>query len=421
MQSVLACGFVCLASLTSAQTPPNRAEQTAEQLMALAKEQIADGETREAQLSILNALEAYERSEDAQPTGLIDAYLALGDAYQGGGEHELALGAYLEARGISRREFGLFDLGLVDVLRKMADSAVALGDSEQAIALHREAIDLVIRAHGARSIQAVEATHHFADWLSGHGHHREAATLYYFASRLAGSVSEQETSDAVRLLYQSADSRFRAERYAPHGNTPRKPEALISALRTVEPDLLRAPIRLIHPPRQSGRAGSARHLNSAPDRGCVDLDTVPPTEVDQPLRAAEILRDIGDWCVALDIPQHFGNAYVAAWNLLAVVEDGEQIRQEWFAAPTPLYLAPLQSPALSDAEDASIGRILLEFTVDEKGTADKIDVVASDPEGLLDRDAKRSIGNSRFRPSMEDGRFISSRIALALEFRYRPE
>ena len=422
MQSVLVYGLLwLLASTASAQAPlPDPEERAAEQL-ALAKAQIADGEIQDAQLSILNALEAYESERDTQPTWLIDAYLVLGDAYQVDGEHELALASYLDARDISRREFGLFNIGLVEILLKIADSTAALGDSEQAIAQHREAVGLVYRAHGARSTQGVEATRNFADRLTELGYYREGATQYQFASQLLQSVAEQDTLEVVHLLNQSAESLFHAFAYAPFAPTPRKPEALISALRNVAPNLLRRPSRpIVVPDGRMERGASAIYDHDRND-SCVDLNTIPPSEVSQPMLAAEILRDIGDWCIALDIPQRFGNAHVLAWELLSAVENGEQIRQEWFAAPTPLYLPPLQSRALSEAEDALVGFIEVEFAVDEDGTASKIDVVVSNPEGLLDRAAKGSIRQARFRPSMEGGRFVSATAAIAFEVRYQLE
>ena len=422
MQSVLVYGVLWLLSSTAlAQAPaPDPEVRVAEQLV-LAKLQIADGEIRDAQASILTALEAYEGQQDTQPTSLVDAYLTLGDAYQINGEHELALGSYSEAREISRREFGLFNVGLVEVLLKIADSMEALGDSAQAIALHREAVGLVYRAHGSRSIQGVEATQEFADRLTELGYFREGATQYLFASQLAQSVFNHDPSEVVHLINQSADSLFHALAYAPVPANPQKPEALIAALRNVAPNLLRRPASTIVMPVGRMDVSSSAIYDHDRNDSCVDLDLKPPSEVSQPMLAAEILRDIGDWCIALDIPQRFGDAHVVAWDLLSVVENGEQLRQEWFAVPTPLYLPPLQSPELSEAENAPIGRIELEFTVKKDGTVGSIDVIASYPEGLLERAAKRSISNARFRPRMEEGSFVAARAMIAFEFRYIPE
>jgi TonB family protein len=156
--------------------------------------------------------------------------------------------------------------------------------------------------------------------------------------------------------------------------------------------------------------------------GCFDVDAeiLKEERVDQPLLLAEILRDIGDWCMGLGISQHFEDAHVLSWDLLGLVEDGDRIRSEWFGAPTAIYTPELQARALSDRQNAPVGRIELSFTVDDDGSASRIEVVNADPEGILDKWAVKRVRQSKFRPRMEDGRFVSARTSTVIEFRYDP-
>lgn len=283
------------------------------------------------------------------------------------------------------------------------------GDATEAVELQREALGLVYTAHRSRSVEGLEATRHFADWLAAHGHHREAGDQYAFASNLVRIVAPQDVAERVAVLRLAADNHLLAELGAPNRRIPAGPGELITAVNVIQPN---ANVRA---PGAVARAGIA-----AAEYGCVDLDGMTPNLVDQHLFVAEMLRDIGDWCVALDVPQQFGNAHIAAWDLLAAVYDGERIRAAWFAEPTPLHVPAPRSRVLSDAGDAPVGRIELRFSVDEKGTAHRVEVVTSEPPGLIDGDSVRRIENSRFRPRIEDGRLVTATTSMSFEFRYDP-
>lgn len=376
----------------------------------VAETQLKKGQAREAAASISAALEVLR--ED--PTQAIETYLLLGEIYQRRGEHELSLGALSQAWDASRRAFGLSstDTTQVEILRKMADSTAAIGDSASAATLYRQANAIVVQAQGARSIEAHEATLLFAEWLSEHGMPGHAAVEYDLLARSLRSSREHDPLEVVRLFRRSAALSFIASAHAYRSDLG-MPNQLINALEIAQPGAVVLPematARLTH---------SGIELDRRPQvYGCFDVDVGVIQEgwMDEPLLVAEILRDIGDWCVGLGIPQRFENAHLLSWDLLAFVEDGQQIREEWFAIPTAIYMPPMER-GVGEPEGTLNAQVELSFTVKMDGSTGGVEVIASEPGEVFDKEAVRRIRRSKFRPSIVDGRFVSARTTMILKF-----
>lgn len=383
-----------------------------DEYLTLAETQLEDGLVLDGAANLAKAFEVLRETGPFQePADLIDAYVRMGDIYQRRGDHERALNAYAEARTITRRAFGLSDVAEVEILRRTADSLVAIGQPDAAIALQHEANGTLARAYGRRSVHALEANLYLADWLSEHGMPGHAAQQYSLAARVLRSIPDHDPLEVIGLYRKSSAHSFTASAQAYRKDLGR-PGQLIEALNIVQPDL-------IEPPMQVRYTGLGDDVE-APAYGCFDVDAeaIRQGQLSEPLLVAELLRDIGDWCMGLGIAQYFENAHVLAWELLGLVENGDQVRAEWFGAPVAIYTPKLEARALSDREDAPAGRVELSFIVDEDGSAGRIEVVSADPEGILDRWAVRRVRQSKFRPRMEDGRFVSARTTMVADFRY---
>jgi TonB family protein len=137
-----------------------------------------------------------------------------------------------------------------------------------------------------------------------------------------------------------------------------------------------------------------------------------------PLLRAEILVDLGDWHAAFNRTWVVDDAYRAAWNALAEVDNGDDLRQEWFSDLTVAYSAPFVSRHLTEEIDAPVGRVAATFTIDVNGRPDDFEVIESRPDGLLDQAARRQVLNSRYRPRMVDGRLIPSTGTVSWNFQY---
>src|SRR5690606_5907832 len=62
------------------------------------------------------------------------------------------------------------------------------------------------------------------------------------------------------------------------------------------------------------------------------LELLDEQAVEDPLARAEVLRDLGDWDVAFSNVEADLQPYRDAWTLLGEVENGDELRQEWFEA-----------------------------------------------------------------------------------------
>jgi TonB family protein len=152
------------------------------------------------------------------------------------------------------------------------------------------------------------------------------------------------------------------------------------------------------------------------------LDIVDGHDEPDPLMAAELMRDIGDWQVAFSRTPPDNGEYRQAWRLLGELEDGEELRREWFTGPPAYALRePVSQRGLSLDPRAVPGHVLVHFDIDEGGRPDDIRVVSADPPGLKDDAVVQSVRRSRFRPQMADGEIVRERVALRFVYRYLPD
>jgi len=359
----------------------DESQQLAESHMVVAEAHMANRDFIAAEDSLILAIQIYERIEGPLSTALISTYSDLGDAYFAGEEYELAGRAYTEARGISRRNYGLENIIQAPLVYKEANVVEALGNVQEASELQVEAVQIIQRYYGADSANSLVALYGLANWLSAHEYYLPAGQQFSAAANLLRYGLDGDDLEVISLLMLSAANyRLGARSFVTSGSDiPRRPSELLSAL-------------------------------------SIALDL----EDEQLLLQAEIWRDIGDWYVALvDRPQILG-AYQRAIELLDEIENGDQIFEEWFGVTVPVYQPSLRGREISTDEDAPRGWVDLEFVVTEHGTTDKIDVIASSPEGLMDRDARRQVDNSRFRPLIEDGQIVPVVRTFRVEYRYDP-
>ena len=350
--------------------------QLAEAHLIVAEIQIATADTDSAAASILSALAIDERIEGTQSPALIDTYVFLGDAYTAGGRHGHAYEAYARARDLSRRNYGLSSPRQLESMRKMATAADSLGGIEEGIDLLREALTIFVATAPARQ-QAVQAARSFADWLSDRGYHAEASRQYHGAGLL---LRAEDPPGGIRLLLRAAEES-----------------------RLAGPDL---------------EAMDSPSRYSIVHQALIDLATF---NVDQPVLRAELWLELGNSALLAGTPGAAEQGYKAAWDALAVVENGDEIRQLWFAAPVPIRLAPPDAKELSDDPNAPTGFVEIRFTVEANGRAKDVEVVTAEPEGLLDRAAIRLLSRSRFRPRVENGAVVEATSTIRFEFSYDPE
>jgi tetratricopeptide (TPR) repeat protein len=341
-------------------------------------------------IGVLESIESAGGRERPDPTQLIDALLFLGDTYDLMGEYAFALETYEKARDIGRRKWGLQNLDQIEIIERMTDAYVSAGALGKAEELQIELLRMVLLVFGDASEEAIEAHHRYARWLRQHlepgpRKRRNIAFAYTEAERIIRQhFLAGEPVRGIQLLMAHATEVLRGG--------PEWGHFAAAALRSA---------------RQTYHS---RHL-------------------DNPLILATIARDLGDWYVLVgahtaafrNFHTYAFRNYREAWVALGSLPIGDALREKWFAPLTVIYLADVDSRALSTELDAPKGYVAMELTIDVFGRARVIEVIDSEPDGLLVSAAKRLVAGSRFRPRIVDGEAVVSRNTFYFQFRYDAE
>jgi tetratricopeptide (TPR) repeat protein len=293
-----------------------------------------------AEIEILRAIEIYEDITGPLSPELIDPYLKLGDNYGEGGDYTGALAAYGEARNIGRRHYGLLNEDQIAIIDDMSEAAEELGQVEEAAQLQLEALVIVERNHTEASVEAIDAKYRYATWLREHGRHEDALHMYYQIESVIKDHFDSDPLMTVRLLRERSRSL-----QVPAGDAA------------------------AGMPRSS-LADALEILEGMPD---------PP-----PLIMAEVLVEMGDWQVKYARSRVPSSYYIRAWTLLGQVENGDELRRQWFDELVAIELPRISQRGLTDDPDAPAGHVIVYFTVDTSGHTQNIEITDSEPPGLKD-------------------------------------
>jgi len=166
--------------------------------------------------------------------------------------------------------------------------------------------------------------------------------------------------------------------------------------------------------------GSGTGFRTNPNEIEEALEILGELDEPDPLLRAEVLIDLGDWNVAFDRADEIADPYLEAWELLAAVESGDELRNRMLGDLVIIQSPPFISRLRSRQPDAPRGRLHLQFTVDPQGRANGIVVLESDPPGLLDYTGILQIRYTRFRPQVTDGQLVESTRTIAWNIPYDP-
>ena len=120
----------------------------------------------------------------------------------------------------------------------------------------------------------------------------------------------------------------------------------------------------------------------------------------------------------------FDVEYRRAWNLLADIENSEELRKAWFYDPDyVLFVSPSRRGVSTFQEpDMEPGHVLVTFDVNELGRANNVTVLEAIPLELKNETVVASIRRSRFRPRFVDGEAVpATGLARRFVYFYKPE
>ncbi len=350
----------------------------ATELAELAEVRRRAGQYDQAEVDFLAAVAIITRLEGKLSGKLVQPLTGLGATYQDIDEHMPAIGAFREARTVSRRRYGLLNEEQIPILDRMTDSFIALGRYREADEKQVDALRLLERTRGYDTPDVLPALYKYARWLRVQGRFEEERLFYMRAMNIIKQAHGRDSIEMVKPLRETGNS-FRAQKF---------PEGL-----------------------------GASSLKRA-------LDIVQTMEEPDPLLLAETLRDLGDWYAAFSRVDRGSQEYRESWNALGQVENGDELRAAWYSKPAfVLYETPSQRGLRPEGSEPGLsqGFVLVTFDVTPEGRTANVQVVDSDPPGKKDEAIVRSMRRSRFRPRMVDGEVVlAEKLARKFTFSFKP-
>ena len=336
------------------------------------------GRYDDSKASYLEAIEMYREIEGPFTESIITPLISLGANYHATGDYMQALGIFQEARTVNRRSYGLLNPDQIEIVYHIAATLSSMNRYEEAHRQHQSALRLMGRVHGEGTLEMVPYIYRYAEWLTS-AFQFDAARFQYV--RAMDIVREFEGDDSISLV---------------------------------------EPLRDIGNSYRLQKLAEGRGISSL-KRALEIAETAEPFD---PLVAARVLRDIGDWYTAFSRMSSTGEEYRRAWRLLGELDNGERIRARWFDDPDYVLREYPSSRGLADANDfgAVEGFVRIRFDVDESGDPLNVAVLESQPPGFKDDTMLRSIRRSRFRPRLVDGEIVySAGLIRNFTFYYEPE
>ncbi len=345
-------------------------EQSAEALVARGTVQAQLDQLDAAEASFLEAVERITAVDGEFASPLIDAYRGLADVFARRGEFAEAITVLEQARHVSHRNFGLFNLDQAEILDELSRILEDAGDTRRAQDVQREILDVATRRFGGETTGVVPYHYRLAE--------------YYEAARMRGLAREQ-FEIALDILQDD-----------PAAGPAQVLEPLHRILRI--DTILGEPLR------------SQRRLEEA-------LDAAPQAE---PTVRAEALAALGDTALVDDNTELAMSRYAEAYATLA--RDGAAVADAFFARPRMITFVPPPGPVdwgrRSDRPYVW-GSITLRFALSAQGRAQRIQIVTADPPGLMDARYVQRLREAVFRPRFEAGVPVATpRLRYFHEFRY---
>lgn len=331
------------------------------------------GRNDEAELEFLDVVQALEADEGLYTESLITPLRLLGRSYIQARQFPEAVAALSQARTVSRRTQGLFNVeSQIGIIDDLTNARLGEGDTIGALELQLERLETAQRSFGSDDPQVIEYHYHLAD--------------YYEDSRQRESARDQ-FEDALQIAQLHADTR----------------QMLIAASNIVRQDLQLA----------VEHRGALEQLRSLVDS---------PLAAEHPAASGQAHAVLGD--VAL-VDEEFGDArehYARAWALYEAAEDVNPA--SLFANPRVIrFIPPLSQVDLGlRSLPWTWGSIALDFDVDTNGRVDTVNGVASQPSALMDEAYVERVSTALFRPALSAAQPVAAEgVVLTHYFRYYVE
>jgi TonB family protein len=357
---------------------------------ALAQINLANAQARSGDHEA--AVDSYERSirrieamEGIVSPRLVVPLTGLGVSNNALGFYDRGLAAYHRALRLHHVESGLYNEDQMPIRDGLSETYMALGDLSDAEFQQEVQVTIMQQEYGNNIEKVLPPMFKLADWYKRTNQPAKEAYQYQTVARLVQNHADKNSPDQIEALRKLSDVYRRM-------NMPNE------SLR-----LLKRSVR----------------LNAE-------------AEEPDPLLAADIQVQLGDFYNLFGSRREARRYYLAAWNALDELGEQEVLLEEYFGAPVNLEGPPL--PDVYPANSATVQRYLQQpnlfldgyvtakFDVNADGRVKDVRIIESEPSSLIDKKVSRALARQHYRPRIVDGKLtITTDEKLRHQFNYEPE
>ena len=344
----------------------NSSIELANPLMNLAGAYRRSGDPQSAQATYSAAIAIIEDNNDNLSAELINPLMGLGATYNDAGLHALGLSAYQRALRISHVNGGFYNFEQIPVRDGLTESHLGMDNLEKADFEQTVQVSIYKHEYGQDNPEILPAMYKVADWYRRTGQYENEQSIYSTALRMA----KQSGGKTDPLLIETY------RRYAALYRRQELPEDAV---------------------RMQKKASEINEMQPEPD---ITL-------------RGDLLVELGDMYITFGYSRRAVEAYSEAWQVFAVDPElhGERL-ESYFSKPQSVRrtaipaVYPRSRSSLDAANNPNMfgdGIVMARYTVTDRGRVEDIEIIESDPSGLLDNNVVSSLRRSYFRPEFQDG------------------
>lgn len=350
--------------------------------------------------SYQRSIDAIERDGGALDHRLSESFLSMGLAYRANGDFDAAIDSFRQALHVNRIDKGLHHLVHVPIVDLLIDAYAHQGDWHAVDQQQRFRHWIHKREVATNSDAYVRAAMTYAAWQN-RAHNLDTGTptltklreaLSALESAFATVTTNGDETDPrlVEILNAEAQARLNLATYVSFTDE----DIATGGQRTGEDlaDLIERRNLIIESFIRGKQAlERVAALTAAQDRA---------------IEHALALANLADWELAFERPQGARANYRRAYEKLRAAGLSPAEVEHEFGSPRPLKSFSLarRAAALDDDEATPNAYVKATFRVTKSGRVRAIEIVEAHPSGntRITREARTTLGNTRFRPSIGD-------------------
>ncbi|MDP6435668.1 MAG: energy transducer TonB [Gammaproteobacteria bacterium] len=431
----LALSLLLAAGAGVAQDPPAAGDNSPTQELHNRKATLDDAHQRfmdyyaeeQYQLALVAAAQVVEHTHAIYGEASLEAGLALTNlatAQAKLGDHPAALMNYQASVAIIEATQGIISPRLVNPLLGVAAEHNAMENYDLGLAVYERALRIYHVEHGLFNVDQMKIRDGLTESYVGLGDMQNAG----FQQQVQAMIIRQEHGDDLELVVPAV---FKLAEWYQRTNQPEKEQQqytfAVNAIRQLEGQNSTLQINAL-------RGLSAAYMRSVNQATSIRLlkQAIRLNETSaepDPVLTADILIELGDNYSMLGSMRDARRVYQSAWQILAEEDEADKLHNNYFGTPVGIRAERLPDVYPSRSKNRKLlhkqpdafltGYVNISYDIDKSGRVKNVEVLESDPPGLIDKRIKILVSRIGYRPRMVDGEPVATpNNRLSHEFMY---